>query len=67
MVIKTKNFEARSIDPEVPADGSSLQEQMNVFLATLQEKNIIDVTTTSTSAGKLGVTQNHFGTVLYRE
>jgi hypothetical protein len=67
MVVKTKNFESVDLKPKSVPDGSSLEELVNVFLATLDQKNVLDVVQTSTVSGKYGVAEKHFAVVAYRE
>ena len=64
VIIKT--FDSVQLKPLVPPDGSSLEEQMNTFLATLDAKNVLDVLKESGSVGKYGLNTTHFGTIIYR-
>lgn len=67
-VVKTKNFDADDLKPKATPDGSSLEEKINAFLVTLGDpKNVLDVVTTSTASGKYGLSEKHFGTVVYKE
>lgn len=66
VVVKTKNFESTTLTPATPADGTSLEELLNAFLATLKATDVLDVLKTSTSTGKYGMNTSHFGTVVYR-
>jgi hypothetical protein len=66
-MIKTKTFASALLSPLVVPDGSSLEELVNAFLATLDPKDVLDVLKESTSTGKYGLTTTHFGTVIYRE
>jgi hypothetical protein len=66
-MIKTKTFQSSLLSPLSPTpDGSSLEELVNAFLATLDPKDVLDVLKESTSTGKYGLTTSHFGTVVYR-
>lgn len=64
-MIKTKTFESHLLSPLATPDGSSLEELVNAFLATLEPKHVLDVLKESTSTGKYGLTTTHFGTVVY--
>lgn len=66
MVLKNKQIEATRLTPVVPADGSSMEEKLNVFLATLDPKDVLDVLSTPFSSGKYGLTTSYIATVLYR-
>lgn len=67
MIIKSKHFESDLLSPKPTPDGSSLEELTNVFLATLVEKNIVDVQFGSAMAGHIGLSEKHFAHVLYKE
>jgi hypothetical protein len=67
MTVKSKHFEADDLTPKATPDGTSLQELVNVFLATLAEKNIVDVQFGSSMAGHIGLVEKHFAHVLYKE
>lgn len=66
MVIKNKQFEASLLKPLATPDGTSLQEQLDVFLATLPDKDVLDVISTPFSGGKYGLTTTYVATVIYR-
>ena len=65
-IVKTKNFSASLFSPLPTPDGSSLEEIMNVFLATLAPKDVLDVLTETESTGKYGANTTHTGTVVYK-
>lgn len=67
MVMKTKTFEGVLLQPKSTPDGTSVEEMVNAFLATLDVKNVLDVTYTSALSGKFGVNEKHFAVVTYRE
>lgn len=67
-VIKIKNFESALFKPATPTpDGSSIEEQVTAFLATIDPKNLVDVVTHTHTGGKLGLTTQFFATVTYKE
>ena len=65
-MIKVKTFASALLSPLATPDGTSLEELLNVFLATLEPKNVLDVLKQSTSTGKYGMNTTHFGTVIYK-
>lgn len=66
LVLKTKLFDAEHNTPSTPPDGTSLEEKVNVFLATLDQKNFLDASFNSELSGKYGTNQWHFATVIYK-
>ena len=42
-IVKTKHFGSTIQQPKTPPDGTSLEEQMNAFLATLPLSMVMDV------------------------
>lgn len=64
-MIKNKQFQTSTLLPTVPPNGTSLQEILDVFLGTLQPKDILDVITTPFSSGKYGLTTTYVATVIY--
>ena len=67
VVMKTKGFEGDYLMPKSPADGTSVEEQVNAFTATLDPKNILDVCFTSQLSGKYGFQEKHFALVVYKQ
>lgn len=67
MAIKNKQFQATLLKPLSTPDGSSLEEQLNAFLATLDPKDVLDILTSPFSSGKYGFTTTYVATVVYRE
>ena len=65
-VTKTKLFLADSMSPTTPPDGSSLEEKINTFLATLTPSNILDVQVSLNKGGKYGENFMFAGSVLYK-
>ena len=63
----TKNFQSSVLKPLPVPDGSSIEEQVNAFLATLDAKDVLDVISTPFSSGKYGLTTTYVATVVYRE
>lgn len=66
LIIKTKLFDSDRNTPATPPDGTSLEEKVNAFVATLDVKNFLDVTFNSELSGKYGTNQWHFAAVLYK-
>ncbi len=66
-MIKQKSFSSDLLAAKNVPDGTSLDEKVNVFLATIDEKKLKDVVITSQLSGKFGVNEQHFATVLYQE
>lgn len=66
MVVKNKQFQSSLLTPKTPPDGSSLQEILDVFLATLLPKDVLDVISTPFSGGKYGLTTTYVATVIYQ-
>ena len=63
-VVKTKHFGSAYQRPRVPPDGTSLEEQMNVFLATLPFSNVMDVQVSAVH-GKSALL-HYIGLVIYQ-
>lgn len=66
-MIKQKSFSSAFLHEKTPPDGTSLDEKVNVFLATVDPKDLKDVQITSQLSGKFGVNEMHFATILYQE
>ena len=66
MTIKNKQIEATRLLPLPTPDGTSLEEKLDAFLATLDPKDVLDVISTPFSSGKYGLTTTYVATVLYR-
>mgnify|MGYP001559151857 CR=1 FL=1 len=66
MAVLTKSFQASLRIPLPTPDGTSLEEPLNTFLATLDPKNVIDVLVESHATGKYGITTTHFASVVHR-
>lgn len=66
-MVKTRMFQSNLQQPIVPGDGSSLQEQVNSFLATVDAKKLLDVVFETASTGKYGLTTTYFAQVVYTE
>ena len=66
MAILTKSFQASLRIPLPTPDGTSLDEQLNTFLGTLDTKNVVDVLVESHATGKYGISTTHFASVVYR-
>ena len=64
--VKTKNFSSDLLSPKATPDGTSLEELVNTFLATLDPKDILDVMKQSSQTGKYGQNTTHFETVVYK-
>lgn len=65
MTVKTRIIEA-DIPTSLPTpDGSSLEEKLNVFLATLNSKDVLDVIQHSFSSAKYGLRKTYTATVVY--
>jgi hypothetical protein len=67
MTIKTKHFTSDTNVPATVPDGTSLEEQVNLFLGTLDPKNIIDVMFAFSQTGKYGSQTTYTATVVYKE
>lgn len=67
MAIKNKQFQTEILQPLTPPDGSSLEEQVNTFLASLDPKDVLDVLTNPFSSGKYGLTTTYVATVVYKD
>lgn len=65
-VIKTKTFTSLTLEPLATPDGSSLEEQVNTFLATLPINKVQDVSYQAAVAGKLGTTATYYAFVTYQ-
>lgn len=66
LVTKTKIFVADYLVPNNPADGNSLEEKINVFVATLASANLLDVNLSMSQGGKLGLNPQFVAYVLYK-
>lgn len=66
MIIKTKMFESDLLLPLATPDGTSLEEQVNTFLATLPSKNVLDTIQHSFSSAKYGMARTYTATVVYK-
>lgn len=64
--ITTKTFESDLFVPKATPDGTSLQEQLNVFTATLDEKDILDVIVHAFSSAKYGLSKTYTAVVIYK-
>lgn len=66
MVVKTKAFTSDTLTPATPTpDGSSLEEKVNVFLATLVTKDVRNVETYVTQGGRFGMNFGYNAVVTY--
>lgn len=66
-MVKTKMIDATILKPLPTPDGTSLEEQLNTFLATKKDKDVLDVLVDFESTGKYGMTTTYTATVVYRE
>lgn len=66
-MIKTKQFQSSMLKPLATPDGTSIEEQVNAFLLTLNPKDVLDVISTPFSSGKYGLTTTYVATVVYRD
>lgn len=63
---KTKLFLADTMSPMTPPDGSSLEEKVNTFLATLAPANVLDVQVSLSKGGRYGENFMFAASVLYK-
>lgn len=61
---KIKLFNARRRCPKVPPDGSSLEEQMNTFMASMPMSAIADIKTTEQW---IDSSMKYYGRIVYQE
>lgn len=66
MQIKVKLFESDTQGPLPTPDGTSLEEKVNVFTATVPEKNILEIHTQAFSSAKYGTAKTYTATVVYK-
>ena len=64
-VVKTKHFSSTLQKPLATPDGTSLEEQVNTFLATLSKTDILDVLFDFASTGKYGASTLYIAQVVY--
>lgn len=65
-LIKTKMIESDRLEPLAVPDGTSLEEKINAFLATLDTKDVLDTIQHSFSSAKYGERKTYTATVVYR-
>lgn len=64
-VVKIKTFESDVLSPLPIPDGTSLEEKVNTFLATLAPKDVLDTIQISFASAKYGVRKTYVGTTVY--
>lgn len=64
-ITKVKEFQSSLGQPLATPDGTSIEELVNAFLATLPQTKIQDVIRATTSTGKYGANVTYFATVVY--
>lgn len=65
-VTKIKLFTADDLGPKNPTDGTSLEEQLNVFLAPIASADFMDVVVNTAKSGKYGSNPVFTAAVLYK-
>lgn len=65
MAVKTKHFASTLQQPATPPDGTSLEERVNAFVATLNQKDILDILFDFSSTGKYGASKEYIAQVVY--
>jgi hypothetical protein len=63
---KVKLLMAEDLTPATPATGNSLEEQINAFLATLADGDILDVIIETGKTGKFGQNPVFTAAILYK-
>lgn len=66
LIPKTKLFLADTMSPAVTPDGTSLEEKVNAFLATVPTTNVLDVQVSLSKGGKYGENYMFAASVLYK-
>lgn len=66
MAALVKLIVADALQPEVPPNGSSLEERVNTFLATLDVKNVMDVQVNLSKTGKYGENPVFSALIMYK-
>ena len=64
-IVKTKLFSAAIQQPLPTPDGSSLQELVNAFVATLATKDVLDILFETSAVGKYGLNTSYTSEVVY--
>ena len=64
-IVKTKLFSAAIQQPLPTPDGSSLQELVNAFVATLATKDVLDILFETSAVGKYGLNTTYTAEVVY--
>ena len=65
MIIKIKSITAEILLPLATPDGSSLEEKVNVFLNTLDPKDVRNVETYVTQGGRFGMNMSYNAIITY--
>jgi hypothetical protein len=65
-VTKAKLFMADDLTPAATPTGTSLEEQLNAFLAPLGSTDLLDVTINTSKGGKFGCNPVFTASVLYK-
>lgn len=65
--LKIKEFQSSLQSPAVIPDGTSIEELVNAFLATLPPTKISDVVRVTTQTGKYGTSTTYFATIVYKD
>jgi hypothetical protein len=66
MVTRTKFFVADEVMPATPPANTSLEEQVNAFLATVTNANVLEVVVSLSKSGKYGQNPVYVGCVVYK-
>jgi hypothetical protein len=66
VVTKVKMFVADEVIPATPVTGTSLEEQINVYLSTLTNANVLEVVVSLSKSGKYGQNPVYVACVVYK-
>lgn len=67
IIVKTKTFTSQILQPLPTPDGSSLEEIVNVFTASISSTNVLDIIFETKAVGKYGTATLHYAYVVYKQ
>lgn len=66
-MIVTKTFESERLVPLSTPDGTSLEEQVNLFLSTLPDKAVLDILVEAFSSQKYGTRKTFVAVIMFTQ
>lgn len=67
MSVKAKMFWSEVLSPIIPPDGTCLEERVNIFLAGIPTKKVLDVSINAFPTTKYGMVKTFYATVIYED